>query len=234
MILAAAGLAAVAVGWLAYAAVSADGQNTTAELAAAPAVLEPAAPPAEAELLPPGQGEPWLTAGPTAQSTAESTAGLGERKRALFIVDGGQAIRPVSTRSRGHETAPPEAAPPEAALAAVVDAPEAEQSGARPPTPRRKPSTAGLTEDGGFEVQLSAVKSAEAADREWRRLRQSFPALLGDKTLRVDQATFGGDRVVYRLRAGPYQERAVARDLCATLKANAQDCLVVVRRPNPT
>ena len=105
----------------------------------------------------------------------------------------------------------------------------------RPIIPRRKPpvpriSGARASSAGAFVIQLSSLKSAALAQREWLRLQRSHPDLLGDKSLDLEQASLSDRGMVYRIRAGPFTERRPARRICALLKARRQDCLVVRHR----
>ncbi len=104
-----------------------------------------------------------------------------------------------------------------------------------PVIPRRKPpvpriSGARASSADAFVIQLSSLKSAALAQQEWLRLQRSYPDLLGDKNLDLEQASLGGSGTVYRIRAGPFTERRPARRICALLKARKQDCLVVRHR----
>ena len=125
-------------------------------------------------------------------------------------------------------------APPSAQAAEPVEVgPSARDSA--PPTPVKKPipaagpQLAAITGGQPYALQLVSVRSAEAAKKEGQRLQRVFPNLLGDLTLEVQKATVSGKGTVYRLRFGPFPNRATARDLCAQLKAKKQDCFVVRR-----
>ncbi len=51
--------------------------------------------------------------------------------------------------------------------------------------------------------------------------------MLGDLTLAVQRADLGDRGIFYRVRSGPFPNRATAQDLCAQIEAAKLDCLVV-------
>ncbi len=107
-----------------------------------------------------------------------------------------------------------------------------ETAEAAPPAPAAPPSpattqTAALTE-GDVVVQLSSVKSEDAAAREWARLQKSYPAQLGERALSLETAEVKGT-TYYRVQTGPFASRDAAAKVCAELKARNQDCLVKQR-----
>jgi tetratricopeptide (TPR) repeat protein len=82
----------------------------------------------------------------------------------------------------------------------------------------------------GFAVQFATMSSAEAAWREWARLKEAYPDLLTDlppKVATIDRADGG---VYYRVLAGLLPNRATAADLCAAMKDSGQDCILVSGR----
>ena len=80
---------------------------------------------------------------------------------------------------------------------------------------------------GAYFVQLASVKSEDGARKEWARMRRAHPDLLGDLELSVQSADLGERGVFYRIRTGPFPNRATARDMCWQIKAAKLDCLVV-------
>lgn len=93
------------------------------------------------------------------------------------------------------------------------------------PIPAEKP-TPGATER-SYVVQLASVPSSADATREWARLQQAYPALLGPREVTIDAAEIGGRGTFYRIRTGPFIEREAARSLCRELNGAGQECLVV-------
>ncbi len=80
---------------------------------------------------------------------------------------------------------------------------------------------------GDYFVQLASVKSDDGARKEWARLRKGHAELLGDLKLDVQRADLGDRGIFYRIRTGPFPNRATARDMCAQIKAAKLGCLVV-------
>lgn len=91
-----------------------------------------------------------------------------------------------------------------------------------------KPDDAGRAE-GRYRLQLTAVRSAEAAEREWQRLRRAHGDLLGQLTRSIEQADLGSKGVFYRLRVGPIPDMEAARKLCDALTQRKEACLIVRR-----
>ena len=80
---------------------------------------------------------------------------------------------------------------------------------------------------GDYFVQLASVKSDDSARQEWVRLRKGHAELFGDLKLDVQRADLGDRGIFYRIRTGPFPNRATARDMCAQIKAAKLGCLVV-------
>jgi hypothetical protein len=80
-----------------------------------------------------------------------------------------------------------------------------------------------------YVIQLSSTTSRRGAEQEWRKLKRTFPGLLGDKELNVQQAVLDPGGTRYRVRTGRFAEKASARALCSEFRAKRQDCLVIER-----
>ena len=80
-----------------------------------------------------------------------------------------------------------------------------------------------------YAVQLAALNSERSASDAWARLRRKHPDLLGDLTMSVERADLGERGIFYRLRTGPFPNRATAEDMCWQLRSQKLDCLVVKR-----
>ncbi len=133
--------------------------------------------------------------------------------------------------------------PPEPPAPKAEPAPAPEPASAPEPAPAPKPaeskapataSTPPAKEEkaaaGPHLVQLASFRKISQADRAWRRLVKSNRDLLGAYTARVERADLGdGKGVYFRLRVGPFANRAEAAALCAKLKAREVDCIVVRR-----
>jgi hypothetical protein len=82
---------------------------------------------------------------------------------------------------------------------------------------------------GSYGVQLGAFKSGpEAAHKHWVRLQKEYPALLGGLSSKVlISKTSAGQ--LYRLQTRGVTEKR-ARQICSSLKAESQACVVVPPR----
>ena len=82
---------------------------------------------------------------------------------------------------------------------------------------------------GDYVIQLASVKSQEAAEGEWLRLRRANPTLLDDMTLSVQSVELKDRGIFFRIQTGPFPNQATAQDMCWQLRAARLDCLVVKR-----
>lgn len=167
---------------------------------------------------------------PPAPSESADTDGTG---------DGAAAETAPETKP---ETAEPEAAEPEAAEPETAepdaaagddgagddgaggDGADGDGADGEPAAP----AGARLAE-GDIAVQLAAFRSEEAARGAWDRLQQSHAALLGDQALSLQRVEIEGKGTFWRVRTGPFPNRATAKDMCAQLEARDQACLVVTQ-----
>jgi hypothetical protein len=115
--------------------------------------------------------------------------------------------------------APSQAVPPTQAPAAQAPRPAPTQQAAVAP-----PTTTAPIPSGAARIQLGAVRSADAAQKEWARLQTANRDILGGLTMNVVTANLGERGIYYRIQAGP---AADAADLCNKLKARNVGCIVV-------
>ena len=80
---------------------------------------------------------------------------------------------------------------------------------------------------GDVRVQLGSVKTKARAEKEAGRLARIHKLLLGSLEIRLIRADLGSRGVYYRLRVGPFPDRATADSLCRKLSARQQNCIVV-------
>ncbi|KFE33758.1 SPOR domain-containing protein [Thioclava atlantica] len=73
-------------------------------------------------------------------------------------------------------------------------------------------------------AQLGAFDTAETAKAEWDRIAQRFDALMAGKKRVIQKASSGG-RDFYRLRVAGFSDVAEARQFCAALQAERQNCI---------
>lgn len=79
----------------------------------------------------------------------------------------------------------------------------------------------------GYRIQVAAMRSADAAEKEWRRLLAKNEDVLGTLEMSVTPVDLGTKGTFYRIRAGYFADRATARATCRTLAERKVACLVV-------
>ena len=126
---------------------------------------------------------------------------------------------------------PPVAAPVRTpAPAPKVEAPKPAAAPPPPPPAAAAPAPAPhktVAESGGqFLVQLGAVRSADAADKEWARIQHANADLLSGLKSDVVEVEIPGKGTFWRIRAGSLSEQG-ARSLCQQLTGRNQGCILV-------
>lgn len=86
-----------------------------------------------------------------------------------------------------------------------------------------------FSEVGAYQVQLSALRSEDAARSAWTRLQNTAPDLFSGANLDIQRADLGARGVFYRLRVGSFANRDAAKGFCADVKAAGKDCMVVAK-----
>jgi SPOR domain len=128
-------------------------------------------------------------------------------------------------------SAPPNANPPADAAASSAAPPAAPilapAMRAAPPAAAAKPKPVVTPSPGGnFGIQLGAYRaSAGAANQRWAELSKQYPKYLGGLTPTVS-AKKSQSGSIYRLQVVKLPEKQ-ARDICASLKAKSQPCVVL-------
>jgi hypothetical protein len=77
------------------------------------------------------------------------------------------------------------------------------------------------------QIQLGAYPERARAEVMWERIFRANSDILRGRAL-VIQSTISGGRRFFRLRAGPFNNRIEAQNVCRALQARGQDCLVAV------
>ncbi|MEM7508531.1 MAG: SPOR domain-containing protein [Pseudomonadota bacterium] len=75
------------------------------------------------------------------------------------------------------------------------------------------------------KIQLRASPSRDEVVASWNRIQAANRDLLGNKALSLQTTQSGGTRF-FRLRVGPFRDRAEANAVCQALRARNQDCIV--------
>jgi cell division septation protein DedD len=91
------------------------------------------------------------------------------------------------------------------------------------------PTVPAAPASGDYLIQLGAFSDKSKAFAAWEQVQAKFPGVLTKLQPDVITVDRGSKGVLYRLQAGALASRASADDLCSTLKAKAQPCMVVHR-----
>ena len=123
---------------------------------------------------------------------------------------------------------PPVTPPPTAHVPVVAQPAPAPEPVRAAPKPQRR-QTASLPPSDSYRIQIAAVRSNEAAQREWSRLRRQNKDILGSLQLFVQQVNIRNKGVYHRIQAGPLPERILAEIACSNLKSRGVGCLIVAQ-----
>ena len=98
-----------------------------------------------------------------------------------------------------------------------------------PPVTPAAPAAIRFSATGAFQVQLSALRSEDAARSAWTTFQSSAPDLFVGANLDIQRADLGAKGVFYRLRIGSFPDREAAKGFCADVKAAGKDCMDVAK-----
>jgi hypothetical protein len=157
-------------------------------------------PPPETPLPRPAPPAPKQSAAPP--PVAAATAAIGPAPAPA--APAAKRPAPAPTLPAEVPIPPPAAAPPRAAVA----------------TPA--PATAG----GGVRLQLGAVRSPDAARREWQHLKKANADLLGNVAGFAVRVDLGAKGIYYRIETAPFADLAAAMRLCDALKQRGAACIL--------
>lgn len=128
---------------------------------------------------------------------------------------------------RGPES-PPSSPPSSPGADAMPWATESKGASAKP-APQKVANAAPTAAAGRYKLQVAAVRSREEAQRLAQSLT-SYPAVRdGTVQTEIDEAVIGSMGTFYRVRLGPYADAKEPGQLCATLRPQGFDCLVVTQ-----
>jgi cell division protein FtsN len=128
-------------------------------------------------------------------------------------------------QARAEPDAASEPTPPKSGSADQVSAKPADQASAAP----AKTIADLISADagtGGVWLQLAALPDEASANVEWTRITKKHGAALGATQPSFERAELGARGVWYRVRIGPFANRADARAACKTLAARGQACRI--------
>lgn len=94
--------------------------------------------------------------------------------------------------------------------------------------PRKGPlprTTAGLI--GPFRIQIGSYKSGDYAMQRWFRLKSRHRDLLGNLVVVIERVNLGSRGYIFRLQAGPLENRGQVKGLCHLLGQRKIACSLV-------
>jgi cell division protein FtsN len=105
---------------------------------------------------------------------------------------------------------------------------------ASPPTPATAPaavttkpaSSAPPPVTGGVLLQIGSYESVEIANGAWATFKARHAAIIGNLSQDVQKADLGAKGTWYRLRVGPFADKAAAAAACDKLRAEGSTCFV--------
>jgi hypothetical protein len=122
---------------------------------------------------------------------------------------------------------PPNPVPPVAANQPqqLAAAPSGNAIAGVPATPK-PPAGQAASKSGGTRLQLGSVRSEEAAQQEWERIKRNNPDLLGSLSATPLRADLGDKGIYYRILTAPVADPAAAERLCTQLKQRSIGCII--------
>ncbi|MDC0361088.1 SPOR domain-containing protein, partial [Alphaproteobacteria bacterium] len=144
------------------------------------------------------------------------------RRPPLIVVPSNTDVPPQQ------QSAPPPQRPPLIVTPAPVVPAPAPVVAQPAPKPQRR-QVASLPPSYSYRIQIAAVRSNAAAQREWQRLRRQNKDILGSLQLFVQQVNVRNKGVYHRIQAGPLPDRILAEIACSDLKSRGVGCLIVAQ-----
>ena len=149
---------------------------------------------------------PDAAAGPAASGAARAQSRPAAAPRAAAPAAGGGAA-PMSIVPAQGDAAP--APPPRTRTAVASTAPSATPSAG-----------------GGSYAQVTSRRTEGEAQTEFRALQARFPTQLSGREPVIRRADLGEKGIYYRALVGPFASTEEAAQLCSSLKAAGQNCIV--------
>ena len=138
-----------------------------------------------------------------------------------------------AARTQGRPAAAPRAAAPAAGGGAVPMSIVPAQGDAAPAQPPRTRTAVASTAPsatpsagGGSYAQVTSRRTEGEAQTEFRALQARFPAQLSGREPVIRRADLGEKGIYYRALVGPFASTEEAAQLCSSLKAAGQNCIV--------
>lgn len=107
-------------------------------------------------------------------------------------------------------------------------------SSSPPPSPKISTTTVASASsvkvaDSAYRIQLASLRSRSRAEREWARVRTTWPDLLGAREPMIVKKNIAGRGVFYRVQTGGFDTLKKARSTCAKFHSEKQACLALTR-----
>ena len=97
------------------------------------------------------------------------------------------------------------------------------------PQPVAAPSTTGR-----YALHIASFRDPATVEPGWQQLQTRYPALLQQRQARVQSIDLGSKRgTYYRLKVGPFEDKASAGGLCNKLKTLGNDCVLTTFQGRP-
>jgi hypothetical protein len=97
---------------------------------------------------------------------------------------------------------------------------------AAPTSPAIAPSPRTAVGSGIYRLQLAAVRSENGLTQAWADLRQRYPGALATVNPQVER-TDTSSGPLFRLQAGPFNNREAAANACGSIRASGGQCFIV-------
>jgi len=160
---------------------------------------------AQASVLAPAAPEPVVSAPPPAATVASTEA------------------PPIRLSPETRAAAPARQAPPAAPPAPARPAAPPPVAASAPSAP---PAATASAVAGGAVLQIGAYESEEIANGAWATFKARYGNVAGTLAQDIQRADLGARGIWYRLRVGPFADRAAAVTACETLKTQGATCFV--------
>ncbi|MEO5336420.1 MAG: SPOR domain-containing protein [Magnetospirillum sp. WYHS-4] len=165
---------------------------------------------------------------------AATAATDGIKQILAKVEDEAVAGRPQSVATAPVPEAVPMSPPADPAKAPQIEtsakpAPEAKPNRATSPAAAMPARMAAVHSGGGPRIQLASLRSPDQAAKEWKKLQESYPAVLAGLNFHVEEADLGPRGLFYRVQAGPFASRAEAVASCDALQKLSVACIVAGR-----
>ncbi len=155
------------------------------------------------------------------QGTQIATSSTARTPQLSAAPQAPSASAPVVTQGWGSATKP-------SVTTARTAVPRPVQTAAIAPkaVPTPKPRTQ-AARSGKFRLQVAAVRSKAKAQQVVAQLMSKYANELAGGRPEIDATAIGNMGTFYRVRVGPYADTKAPRGLCARLKPDGFDCLIV-------